>query len=59
MGDAKKVYTQSDSTGGSTNLTPQRVLDLAQLGAVPHRGAESDVYDCLVVGGSRRAALQR
>jgi len=47
-GDAKKVYTQSDSTGASTDLTPPRMLKPTHQG--PQRtGAESDICDCRVL----------
>ena len=52
-GDAKQTYTQSDSTGGSTDLTPRRILRLTHQGQ--HRGGGGVCYlrDCVVfaVGG--------
>jgi len=38
VGDSKKAYTLSDSTGGSTDLTPQRILRLTHQRAAPDRG---------------------
>ena len=32
LGSVKMVYTQSDSTGGSTDLIPRRILKLAHQG---------------------------
>jgi len=44
--DARKVYTQSDSPGGSTDFMPWRTLKLTHQGQ-RRIGAESAVYDCL------------
>ena len=40
-GDSKKTYTQSDSKGGSMDVTPRRILTLTHMEAAPDRA------DCL------------
>jgi len=47
-GDAKKAYTQSDSAGGNTDLTPRRIVKRAHQRASPDRG-RTVIYDCLVL----------
>ena len=42
----KKASTQSDSTGGSTNLISRHVLKLTHQGQHRSGGAKSDIYDC-------------
>ena len=54
----EKAYTQSDSTWGSADLTPRRILRLTHQGQ--HRsGAKSDVYDCLFGVVCSRTATER
>ena len=45
----EKSYTQSDSTGGGTDLTPRRIHKLAKQVGSTRLGAKSDIYCCLVV----------
>ena len=45
----QKAYTQRDSRGGSTDLTPRYILKLIHQEAASDRGgAESDICDCLL-----------
>jgi len=50
------VYTQSDSTGGSTDLTLWRILKLTHRGAAPY-GGESDIYDYFALNVVTTGAL--
>ena len=43
----QKAYTQRDSRGGSTDLTPRYILKLIHQEAAPDRG-RSLICDCLV-----------
>jgi len=48
----RKVYSQSDSTGNSVDLTPYTQTDPP--GVSTGTGAESDIYDCVVLLCPRR-----